>query len=84
MSYKKKFDEWNTKYKHLSVTAEQYVIITELLEEADEHIKQLKKVKRSVKYVAAANRNEIMFISGGVSGIFISTLFYLVLIRWLL
>ncbi len=39
MNYFKTFNDWNTKYKDLSVSAEQYTIIKNILTKADQEIK---------------------------------------------
>ncbi len=41
MSYFKKFEDWNTKYNHLSVDVEAYTIIKDLLTSADEDVASL-------------------------------------------
>ncbi len=40
MNYFKRFNDWNNKYKDLSVSAEQYTIIKNILKEADEEVRK--------------------------------------------
>jgi hypothetical protein len=43
MNFFKKFDDWNTRNKDMSVSAEQYTIIREILEDADSIIQATKR-----------------------------------------
>ncbi len=47
--YFKTFDEWNNKYKDLSVSAEQYTIMQILLKEADAEVANLKQENKNLK-----------------------------------
>ena len=45
MSYFEQFNKWNTNNPYLSVTAEQYSIITKILKSADKEIQENEKNK---------------------------------------
>jgi len=61
MSYFKKFEDWNTKYNHLSVDVEAYTIIKDLLISADEdkicYNKEKAQLKTELKDLHTAVRN---------------------------